>query len=139
MSLHHIRQGKSLTRRSCPCEFQPTAVRRTNGIFWVDSSVKLRDITDGMSNTFLIGERSAKSGAGIWPGVQSNEFPSDVVTDCSPGNEINAGFNSFSSYHTEGVNFVMSDGRAIFISEKIDPQIYRGLSTRNGGERLGEF
>jgi prepilin-type processing-associated H-X9-DG protein len=118
---------------------QLPAVEATNGLFWRNSSARMRDITDGTSNTFLVGERSAKSGAGIWPGVQSNQFTSDVVTDCSPGNELNSGFNSFSSYHAGGANFVFGDGRAVFISNTIDAKIYRAFSTRNAGEPVRGF
>lgn len=109
-------------------------VTHTNGMFWRNSSVRIASVTDGTSNTFIVGERSAKSGAGIWPGVQSNQFTSDVVTSCGPGNELNAGFDSFSSFHDGGANFSFCDGAVRFLSDKIDGKVYRALSTRAGGE-----
>lgn len=119
---------------------QRAAVRRTNGIFFVDSRIAIRDLIDGTSKTFLVGERSAKSGAGIWPGIRSNELTSDVVTDCSPGNELNSGFNSFSSYHPGGANFVLGDGRTMFISNTIDATVYRAYSARDdASNRAIEF
>ena len=36
--------------------------------------------------------------------------------------------------HPGGCNFVMADGSVHFVNETIDRMIYRGLSTRNGGE-----
>lgn len=107
---------------------------RTDGIFYLNSSISLADVTDGTSLTFLVGERSAKSGAGVWPGVGSNAFYNDVATDCSPGNEINSGFTSFSSYHPGGAQFVFCDGRVVLVNETIDRAMFRSMATRNGGD-----
>lgn len=120
---------------------------KTDGMFWLNSNVRIRDIPDGTSNTLLAGERSVTSGAGIWPGVLGNEHEYDQVTDCAPGNPINSRFTSFSSLHGGGANFVLCDGSVRFISEKIesakkpgdDSKIYQHLSTRAGGEVVGEF
>ncbi len=43
------------------------------------------------------------------------------------------------SYHGGGVNSVRMDGSVGFIPNSIDLQIWRGLSTIDGGELLGEF
>jgi prepilin-type processing-associated H-X9-DG protein len=40
----------------------------------------------------------------------------------------------FKSMHPGGAQFVMADGSVNFIGEGIDHRIYRGLSTRDGGE-----
>jgi prepilin-type processing-associated H-X9-DG protein len=40
----------------------------------------------------------------------------------------------FKSLHPGGAQFVMADGSVHFVNESIDHNIYRGLSTRNGGE-----
>jgi len=47
--------------------------------------------------------------------------------------------NAFGSQHTGGAHFALCDGSARFISENIDANALRGLSTRNGGEVVGEF
>jgi prepilin-type processing-associated H-X9-DG protein len=138
------RKGHSLTPWLSPTrtQFWPgqlPSVEAANGIFWRNSSVRFRDITDGTSNTFFVGERSAKSGAGIWPGVQSNQFTSDVVTSCGPGNELNSGFDAFSSFHEKGANFAFCDGSVRFISNSIAPRVFRVMSTRDGGEENPDF
>jgi prepilin-type N-terminal cleavage/methylation domain-containing protein/prepilin-type processing-associated H-X9-DG protein len=45
--------GGNAGKRSCP----PAKLTR-DGIFYVDSSIRLADVTDGASNTFLFGERT---------------------------------------------------------------------------------
>jgi hypothetical protein len=45
----------------------------------------------------------------------------------------------FSSAHSGGGHFSLSDGSARFISENIDVGLYRSLLTRAGGEVVGDF
>jgi len=122
---------------------------RTNGIFWWCSSVRIRDIRDGTSNTLMVGERGVTSAAGIWAGVRSNSIETDQLTDCSFGNEINSNPGAFSSLHPEGSFFLMCDGAVRFLSERLDSRainpefpaggIYQKLSSRNDGQVIGEF
>jgi prepilin-type N-terminal cleavage/methylation domain-containing protein/prepilin-type processing-associated H-X9-DG protein len=45
----------------------------------------------------------------------------------------------FRSVHIAGANFAYADGSVHFIKTGLDPVIYRGLSTRNGGEIIQNF
>ena len=47
---------------------------------------------------------------------------------------MNSGYYAARSMHTGGVNAQFADGSIHFVSETVDPNIWRGLSTRNGGE-----
>ena len=40
-----------------------------NGVMYRDSSIKLRDVTDGLSNTVFAGERSPNLSDAVWPGA----------------------------------------------------------------------
>ena len=44
---------------------------------------------------------------------------------------------SFGSCHGGGVHFSMGDANARFINDTIDPDLYLGLGSRDGGELVG--
>jgi len=128
---------------------QPPTLKTTNGMFCLNSSVRFRDCRDGLSNIILVGERAVESRAGIWMGIRGNEYEDDQVTDCSFGNEINRGDNSFSSRHNGGANFLIADGSVHFLSEDIDSRpegpgsasggTFQRLSHRKDGRTPGSF
>jgi len=131
-------------------EFWPGALPtplKTDGLAFLNSRIAIRDITDGTSNTFLAGERSATSGAAIWMGVRGNEFETDQVTACAPGHEINASEAGFSSRHIGGTHFLMCDGAVRFVNERIPSgpgvgqqmSMYQRLSHRSDGQVVSDF
>ncbi len=46
---------------------------------------------------------------------------------------------AFGSQHIGGAQFALTDGSAQFISENVDSVVLRSLTTRAGGEVVGEF
>jgi len=125
----------------------------TNGMFYQNSAVKFRDVTDGETNTILLGE----SLFGLWPDGNSccvrvhNTF--DDPNDPFDGNDdpVFAQFDSyrvgttglkffgFGSWHEEVVHFALVDGSSRGLTKNMDWQIFRDLATRNGNERLPEY
>lgn len=114
-----------------------------DGIFSVNSRVGFRDITDGTSNTFLVGERSVIGKGGLWPGPRSNYHESDVVSDASYASGLNLSDTGFSSRHPDGIHFVLCDGSVRFIRPDItstpEGAILQHLASRNDGNVVGEF
>jgi prepilin-type N-terminal cleavage/methylation domain-containing protein/prepilin-type processing-associated H-X9-DG protein len=128
------------------------------GIFWRYTyrrdGVKLREITDGTSQTLLVGEASPEDGNspawssdGDWAvtAVQIN-WDWRSSGNCLDGSG-NVNFNQsqcytqirgFRSYHPGGVNFAFADGSVSFISDSINHLTYRALSTKNWGEVIAE-
>jgi prepilin-type N-terminal cleavage/methylation domain-containing protein len=100
----------------------------------------LLSITDGTSNTFMVGEtlvsenhwfawayaNSANATCSIPPNVK---YPAD--DDYSWKWEY---ANVFRSQHSGGVQFANADGSVHFIRDSVDLKIYRALSTIQGGE-----
>jgi prepilin-type N-terminal cleavage/methylation domain-containing protein/prepilin-type processing-associated H-X9-DG protein len=104
--------------------------------------LKLVQITDGTSNTFMTGEdipslnqwcawpyNNAATGTCAIPlnfGMSTVPFP--YGTGDWPD------IYSFRSNHLGGANFGMADGSVVFISNSITRSVYEGLATYNGGE-----
>ena len=109
--------------------------------------VGFRDITDGLSNTFMVGERWSKWIQSTWTGVVRGGWhaPARVVAVASdefpPNSEANVEqqTHNFSSFHPAGANFLLCDGHVKMIGETIDVQTYMALCTRGAGEAVGEY
>jgi prepilin-type processing-associated H-X9-DG protein len=117
-----------------------------SGLFSVNSSIRMHDITDGTSHTIMIGERGVSSLAGIWCGVTSATHENDALTETSHLSRPNSGWTSFSSPHSSSFNILMADGAVKRIDDSIDSQpntdplqplgIYQRLGSRNDGQIL---
>jgi prepilin-type N-terminal cleavage/methylation domain-containing protein len=86
------------------------------------------------------GQRGAKWVNGHLADTMFNHYftPNANVPDCHNGFH-NFAITSARSAHEGGVQVGLCDGSVRFISENIDGTIWRGLSTRRGGEVLGSF
>ncbi len=113
-----------------------------NGTMVLQRSFKLRDILDGLSNTFIIGERNSEFSPSTWLGVFAGtaHAPGRIVAvaETPPNSSVNPGL-AFSSYHPAGTNFLSADGSVKMISESIDMQTLHSLCTRAGGDVIGEY
>ncbi len=130
-----------------------------SGMFWKHSKTQMRDITDGTSNTIMVGERryersGVNASAGVWAGTIAATHENDFGYDnCGTGHtNINGQVTGwdfvkgFSSQHQGGAQFVLADGSVRFISENIDHNrdqtansTYEFLLNRQDGEVIGEF
>lgn len=118
--------------------------KKSSGIFSVNSSIGIRFITDGTSNTVMVSERSALSGAGLWMGVRSNRNENDAVTDMNHLSGLNKSFAGFSGRHDGRINLLICDGSVRLVVDSIDSRAdgtgtLQKLSCRNDGQVVGEF
>ena len=127
---------------------------QTNGVSYVNSATKIGSITDGTTNTFLIGERDGgpvTSGgtiktrpASIWIGSNEAIFLSYNMGVAAGGSFAlnstsvsNRPLNSsMGSQHTGGANFAFGDASVHFVSDSIADDVYQAYGSRAGGETL---
>jgi prepilin-type N-terminal cleavage/methylation domain-containing protein/prepilin-type processing-associated H-X9-DG protein len=106
-------------------------------------ALKMVQITDGTSNTFLTGEDiPSLNNWCSW--VYSNAATGTCAIPLNSGTlSGQPGFGnsgdwpdlySFRSQHPNGANFGMADGSVVFIQNSISLTTYRQLATYNGGE-----
>jgi prepilin-type processing-associated H-X9-DG protein len=115
------------------------------GAFFRNSKVRIADITDGTSQTLLVGERAHDLAPATWVGAvtKAEIFPynsSNMVlghTGESNGPAAPTESNHFSSRHSGGVNFVFADGRVRLLTGSVSAAVFRALSTCAGGEPVG--
>ena len=116
-----------------------------DGMMYHNSRVRIRDVTDGTTNTFLLGERRTDVDLGwfsTWPGMVAEgeeAFQRILGSADHVPNDPAAHFDDFSSHHEGGTQFCLGDGSVRFVSENIDHGLYQALATIQGGEVIGEF
>lgn len=127
-------------------------LRRGDGIVFGNSSVRLRDLTDGTSVTFAVGERAMEAGPATWAGVHYNLTTAMVGSTSAAANDghfvlgtTHAGLpnksdgHGFSSAHVGGLHMLLNDGAVRFISEHLDAGIWHSLGSRFDGGSVGDF
>jgi prepilin-type N-terminal cleavage/methylation domain-containing protein/prepilin-type processing-associated H-X9-DG protein len=126
-------------------------LEKGDGIFWRadirKGDMRLAEITDGTSNTFMIGEDIPMLiawNAWAYPNGANGTCaipPNTGVTIGDP-DKGTAGIGrwptrySFRSRHPGGLNFAMADGSVRFVSQTIPLLTYRALATRGAGEAI---
>jgi prepilin-type processing-associated H-X9-DG protein len=124
------------------------------GLFWRTTywrgGVKLKEVSDGTSNTLLIGEASPEDGNsaawssdGDWAiaGMQLNwDWQSSgfcVNGSGNPSFDLQSCWSrmrGFRGKHPGGVNFALADGSVRMLPDNMEHLVFRALSTRAGAE-----
>jgi Protein of unknown function (DUF1559) len=138
-----------------------------SGMFAYRSRTRMRDLTDGTSNTVMLGEINLVPEPGNnrdWRGryyrsehlssmfstfLPPNTTSADLMRTCE-GNPASPSYAPCTgsvdpqviyarSRHTGGVHISLGDGSGRFISENIDTGTWRALGSKAGGEVVGEY
>jgi prepilin-type N-terminal cleavage/methylation domain-containing protein len=143
-------------RNALPGTNNYNGLEKGDGIFWRadirKGNLKVTDIADGTSNTFMIGEDvpedilwnawSYANGANGTCAIPPNTgitIPTGTVTGMpnTLGPKDNGNWPerySFRSKHPGGLQFALADGSVRFVRQEIPLQTYRALATIKGGE-----
>lgn len=108
----------------------PSSSVPANGVMTFQKGTRMKEITDGTSNTFAVGERGWAHGAAYWVGVGNTQSESRWSSPKAVGRVfleklngpigVGRDYMTFSSYHPGGANFVFADGSVHFINDEID-------------------
>jgi prepilin-type N-terminal cleavage/methylation domain-containing protein/prepilin-type processing-associated H-X9-DG protein len=107
-----------------------------NGITFQNSQINMADVTDGTTNTLLMGE--SLDPYGFWPYGISSAVRTNVDRTINRPITVN-GVNYYSywmSKHPNTVNFARCDGSVTSITSQVNKVVFNKLMTRNGGESI---
>jgi prepilin-type processing-associated H-X9-DG protein len=107
------------------------------GIFYRNSQTRFIDVTDGLSQTILVGDKAWSNAQGVWAGAPSGavlmrgplnpnpgsgaaSYPASALVLShshlnNPTTDTDGGLDDFSSNHVGGSNFLFGDGSVHFI------------------------
>lgn len=125
-------------------ELEANADSPPDGVFWYALPRKLADIRDGMSNTFMLGEK--------WRGLNGARYGQDQPPwvggsldnlrfgDQSPVPDRvdDSSWKRFGSSHPAGLNFALCDGSVSMVTWSIDERVYSSFCNRRDSETLDE-
>ena len=152
---------------ACSSKVAPFAmVFFTNGVVYSNSNISIGKITDGSSNTLLLGENrlhylrdehsSIPGRYNLWSSAEAEGENHGVPSNAGAASEgINVDGRTdgtqyidwihqawtcinFGSFHSGGANFAMADGSTRFRSEDIDLEVFRSMGRREDGQPMGD-
>ncbi|MBL9123989.1 MAG: DUF1559 domain-containing protein [Planctomycetaceae bacterium] len=142
-----------------------TTAEMIEGVFYRNSHVRHRDITDGLSQTIFVGEHSSILSDKTWVGVVpfSVTCPKEpFASACNSGgalvgahsgpdvhdrpqvvvhavNHPSGHTDGMHSEHPGGANTLFGDGSVRFMFESMDPFAFSAMSTRAGKEVFSDW
>jgi prepilin-type processing-associated H-X9-DG protein len=135
-----------------------TADSDPGGVMYQNSRVRITDVTDGTSNTTVVGEgkygvpRHVSTGnalsSAIWcgmsgthhvPGIGTYVWIDNIMwpTGGNPSWARDYVDEAFNSNHTDSVHFLFADGSVRGFGRQIDPTLRAQMGVRNDGLPLG--
>jgi len=135
-------------------KYDTTQVGR--GAFGINGAARLKDVSDGLSNTFLFGEGFQETKdqqpdrMAFWAAYTNTYVMAFYTTPegvkyginielRDPTKVKNYNLNFPGSYHAGGCHMLLGDGACRFVSENTDMTILQASTTISGNEVVGPF
>jgi prepilin-type N-terminal cleavage/methylation domain-containing protein/prepilin-type processing-associated H-X9-DG protein len=137
-----------------------------NGVFYRGSSTRWIDVSDGLSQTLCVGERSTNLNLGRGQATWVGAVPGATFWSCAPNpyepdsgtcvredgsgmilghtgeghgpGDLTGDVNQFLSRHGRGSYFLYCDGHVRYLRNEMDYRVYKALSTRSAGEIVSD-
>ena len=119
------------------------------GVMYTNSHTSLRDITDGTSHTFLVGECDPPQDDPTYKSMYPEYCPGGncyigkmwatgayVTTAYGINSHLHMYESGIESNHAGGAQFLYVDGHVEMLNEDIDQTLLEALTTRNWGEQI---
>ena len=122
--------------------------KSATGVVYLHSWLTLSQVTDGTSNTYLVGEKYLDPDRYVtgWDGSDDQEWNMGIDYDVVrwtgyqgqglrpyPDTPGSAAWHIFGSAHAVGLHMALCDGSVHFINYTIDPETHRRLGNRKDG------
>ncbi len=101
------------------------------GVFGYNRKTRIRDITDGTSNTMMVSEATGDCG----PWIAGGNATLRALTQ----NPYINGSDGIGGPYRGDCNVAFADGSVRFVSENIDPTTFERLASMADGQVVGEF
>jgi prepilin-type processing-associated H-X9-DG protein/prepilin-type N-terminal cleavage/methylation domain-containing protein len=147
---------------TCGSDASGVADRTGDGVFYRNSATRFQEITDGTSQTAMIGDRAWGQTNGTWAGAPPGAVTRagllnrwKTATAPSPAlvlvhnnwinthSDVDGALDDFSSNHPGGVNVLFADGSVRFlrnVTEDGQPHLdFLATGTRGGGEVISSL
>jgi prepilin-type N-terminal cleavage/methylation domain-containing protein/prepilin-type processing-associated H-X9-DG protein len=148
--------GSQEARRFTDCDMLAESSRRPSihsGMFFGNSSIRLADVTDGLSNTSMLVERGGVESWGKWGGAgEIARCPYGNLDVSMPGVFGENGGGGLRaprlvpsdrlfvwSWHDGGSQYALADGSVRFVAYSMDHKLQLAVTTRAQGEVFGEW
>jgi prepilin-type N-terminal cleavage/methylation domain-containing protein/prepilin-type processing-associated H-X9-DG protein len=145
----------------CHHDVEAPIAADNHGVLYLNSHVRLDDITDGPAQTILLGESRHNdlallgwasgtratlrntghmlNGPSTFPGLSGNTQLSEAEISAAYEQMVEDGIipvnfvGGFSSLHPQGANFLFCDGSVRFVKSSINSHVYQQLGDRADG------
>ena len=124
-----------------------------DGVIFMRSEIGVGEITDGTSNTYMVGEKALRPQAyeggksteqvdwgddeGCFVGHNGDNVRSSIVLPFQDDPAVML-WQNWGSAHAAGFHMMMADGSTVLINYEIDALVHLGMGSRAGGELMSE-